>query len=72
MWKTRTAGSAYGLIRGLNVVGVLAVGALSDRWGRKHPNILLTNRPGRCGAFPPVKRSFPQSPQPLQTAPRCE
>jgi MFS family permease len=32
-----TAASAYGLMSGLNVVGVLAVGALSDRWGRKTP-----------------------------------
>jgi len=32
-----TAASAYGLMSGLNVVGVLAVGAWSDRWGRKHP-----------------------------------
>src|SRR5262249_18212884 len=31
-----TAASAYGLMSGFNVVGVLAVGALSDRWGRKH------------------------------------
>ena len=28
-----TAASAYGLMSGLNVVGVLAVGALADRWG---------------------------------------
>jgi MFS family permease len=32
-----TAASAYGLMSGLNVVGVLAVGALSDRCGRKLP-----------------------------------
>jgi MFS family permease len=32
-----TAASAYGLMSGLNVVGVLAVGAVADRWGRKHP-----------------------------------
>ena len=32
-----TAASAYGLMSGLNVVGVLAVGALSDRWGRTLP-----------------------------------
>ena len=32
-----TAASAYGLMSGLNVVGVLAVGAFADRWGRKHP-----------------------------------
>jgi len=31
------AASALGLMSGLNVVGVLAVGALSDRWGRKNP-----------------------------------
>ncbi|MDH3603282.1 MAG: MFS transporter, partial [Candidatus Tectomicrobia bacterium] len=29
------AASAYGLMSGLNVVGVLAAGVLSDRWGRK-------------------------------------
>jgi len=32
-----TAASAYGLMSGLNVVGVLAVGALSDRCGRTLP-----------------------------------
>src|SRR5262245_6250300 len=32
-----TAASAYGLMRGLNAVGVLGVGALSDRCGRKLP-----------------------------------
>ena len=32
-----TAATAFGLMSGLNVVGVLAVGALSDRWGRKLP-----------------------------------
>lgn len=32
-----TAASAYGLMSGLNVIGVLAVGAFSDRWGRKIP-----------------------------------
>ena len=31
------AASAFGLMSGLNVVGVLAVSALSDRWGRKTP-----------------------------------
>jgi MFS family permease len=32
-----TAATAFGLMSGFNVVGVLAVGALSDRWGRKLP-----------------------------------
>jgi predicted MFS family arabinose efflux permease len=32
-----TAAAAYGLMSGLNVVGVLAVGAFSDRWGRTLP-----------------------------------
>jgi len=32
-----TAATAFGLMSGLNVVGVLAVGALSDRWERKLP-----------------------------------
>jgi MFS family permease len=31
-----TAATAYGLMSGLNVVGVLAVGALADRGGRKN------------------------------------
>jgi len=32
-----SAATAYGLMSGLNVVGVLAVGALSDSLGRKNP-----------------------------------
>jgi MFS family permease len=31
-----TAAMAFGLMAGLNVVGVIAVGLLSDRFGRKH------------------------------------
>lgn len=31
-----TAGTAFGLMSGLNVVGVIAVGALSDKFGRKN------------------------------------
>ena len=51
---------------GLNVVGVLAVGALADRWGRKHPlggvyalrgcafaALYCSQAPGACGALSP-------------------
>jgi MFS family permease len=36
-FSVATAASAYGIMSGLNVVGVLVVGALSDRGGRKNP-----------------------------------
>lgn len=36
-FSTTVAATAYGVMSGLNVVGVLAVGALSDRGGRKNP-----------------------------------
>jgi MFS family permease len=35
-FSSATAATAYGLMSGLNVVGVLAVGALADRGGRKN------------------------------------
>jgi MFS family permease len=35
-FSAATAATAYGLMSGLNVVGVLAVGALADRGGRKN------------------------------------
>jgi len=36
-FSSSTAAAANGLMSGLNVVGVIAVGALSDRFGRKNP-----------------------------------
>ena len=36
-YTATTAAAAYGVMSGLNVIGVLAVGALSDRSGRKNP-----------------------------------
>ena len=61
-----TAASAYGLMSGLNVVGVLAVGALADRWGGSTlsaacmpcaaaplPHSYCSQAPGACGALSP-------------------
>src|SRR4029450_3936803 len=47
-----TAATAYGLMSGLNVIGVLAVGALAGRGGRE--NLLGLVRPPRACAFTAV------------------
>ena len=44
-----TAAAAFGLMSGLNVAGVIAAGALADRWGRK--NLLAWVYAARGGAY---------------------
>jgi MFS family permease len=43
------AATALGVMNGLNVVGVIVMGALADRWGRK--NLLALVYAGRGGAY---------------------
>ena len=45
-----TAATALGVMNGLNVVGVIVMGMLADRWGRK--NLLALVYAGRGGAMP--------------------
>jgi MFS family permease len=44
-----TAATALGVMNGLNVVGVIVMGTLADRWGRK--NLLALVYAGRGGAY---------------------
>ncbi len=44
-----TAATALGVMNGLNIVGVIVMGALADRWGRK--NLLALVYAGRGGAY---------------------
>ena len=44
-----TAATALGVMNGLNVVGVIVMGMLADRWGRK--NLLALVYAGRGGAY---------------------